>query len=96
MTEALLAGISGGSFFDWFLGAVVTIVGAITSALVYLYKDNKADRKTYSDNLERMIAKSDAVIERSSQSREQQSLALQGLTKAIEELRSDIRERQHH
>ena len=92
MTYELLSGVSGGTFFDWLLGAVVTIIAAISSAVVYLYKDNKADRKDYHEKLERIMEKSNAAIEMNARAKEKNDIALYGLTKAIEELRADIKE----
>lgn len=75
--------------FQWLIWAVSIIVASMSTAVIYLYKDNKEDRKTYSDKLEKIIERSDA-------SRELNNLALQGLTQAVEELRKDIREARMH
>ena len=72
--------------FQWLIWAVGIAISAMSGAVIWLYKDNKEDRKAYSEKLEK-------IIERSENSRELNNLALQGLTQAVDELRKDIRER---
>lgn len=88
MHEAMLGNmptVDAGQF-QWLIWAVGIAISAMSGAVIWLYKDNKEDRKAYSEKLEK-------IIERSENSRELNNLALQGLTQAVDELRKDIRER---
>jgi hypothetical protein len=88
MHEAMLGNmptVDAGQF-QWLVWAVGIAISAMSGAVIWLYKDNKEDRKAYSEKLEK-------IIERSENSRELNNLALQGLTQAVDELRKDIRER---
>ena len=71
--------------FQWLIWAFGGAFTAITSGIIWLYKDNKEDRKAYSMKLE-------SIIESSNKSKELNTLALQGLISAVDELRKDLRE----
>lgn len=80
MTDAMLGNmptVDAGQF-QWVIWCAGCIITALCSGIIWLYKDNKADRKAYSTKLETIIEKN--------------TIALNGLIKAVEELRQDLRE----
>ena len=87
MHEAMLGNmptVDAGQF-QWLIWAIGVAITAMSSGMIWLYKDNKADRKAYSVKLE-------TIIESSNKSKELNTLALQGLISAVDELRKDLRE----
>lgn len=87
MTDAMLGNmptVDAGQFqwVIWCLGGVIT---SVVGGIVWLYKDNKEDRKAYSMKLE-------TIIESSNKAKELNTVALHGLINAVDELRKDIRE----
>lgn len=87
MTDAMLGNMPmvDMGLFQWAIGCAIGIITSICGGIVWLYKDNKADRKAYSMKLE-------SIIESSNKEKELNTLALHGLINAVEELRKDLRE----
>lgn len=85
LNEAFQTGaqIAGASSPDWYFLAAI---GAMASALVWLYKDTRADRKAYSEKLEKLI-------ESSNESKNKQTASTDKLTEAIDRLNRDSDDR---
>lgn len=87
MTDAMLGNmptVDAGQF-QWAVWAAGAIITAMCSGIIWLYKDNKADRKAYSMKLESIIESSNSV-------KEKNTVAINGLIRAVDELRNDLRE----